>query len=169
MLRLVDISGTDFERVAEINLPERIQRFPLEQVFSRDPGTKALTTWQLLDYMDKEYGPTAPKPESDWYARKRVRHIRSIWIDIHQRFSLATACMAFVLVGIPLGILARKAHMLSAFFLGCLPVMLVYYPVLLMGQSMALEGAISPAAACWTPGAILAAIGVGLLGWLFTR
>ncbi|HUU42541.1 MAG TPA: hypothetical protein VMX57_02115, partial [Planctomycetota bacterium] len=64
---------------------------------------------------------------------------------------------------------ARQAHMLSAFFLGVLPVMLVYYPVFLLGHSMADQGTISAAAACWTPAGVLGGIGLGLMGWLFVR
>ena len=168
-LDLKDITGTHFRDGLEIKWDTHAQKVPLHGVFTREPGYKALTTRQLLDVLEEEYGPNAPPPINVWDAQARARRVTNIWIRIHQRFSLAVSALAFTLVGVSLGILARQAHMLSGFFLGCLPVMLLYYPVFLLGQSMATEASLSPAAACWTPSGILGGIGVGLLGWLFTR
>jgi lipopolysaccharide export LptBFGC system permease protein LptF len=130
----------------------------------REPGYKALTTAGLLRQLQDKYGMNPP-PDNEQAARE----VRNIWLSIYSRSGLAMSALAFALIGVPLGILARQAHMLSAFLLGCLPVMIVYYPVFLMGQSMADQGTIPAIGACWTPDGVLAAIGVGLLGWLFVR
>ncbi|GAH65864.1 unnamed protein product, partial [marine sediment metagenome] len=101
--------------------------------------------------------------------RAARRVIRNIWMRIHRTFSLSFSALTFALLGVSLGILAHRSHMLSGFFLGCLPVMLVYYPVFILGQSMADQEMIPVAAGCWTPVGVLGAIGVGLLCWLFVR
>ena len=133
---------------------------------------KALTTHQMmkeLKRLEAKYGDALNHKSNAPEIREAQRRVADIWMRIHRMYSLAVSALALALIGVPLGILARQSHILSAFFLGCLPVMLVYYPVFLLGQSMAEEGTISAAVACWTPTGVLAAIGVGLLGWLFSR
>lgn len=168
-LKLGDITGTHFRDGLEIRWDAHTQRVPLRGVFTGEPGYKALNTRELLAELSRKYGPGSTPPRNDRELREKRRFTRNVWQRIHGRASLAASALAFTLVGVSLGILARQAHMLSAFFLGCLPVMLVYYPVFLLGHSMAAQEAISPAAACWTPSGILGGIGLGLLIWLFTR
>jgi len=168
-LELRDITGTHFRDGLEIRWDSHTQTIPLKGVFMREPGDKALTTAGLLRKLEEKYGLLAPMPENGEAAKAVEQQVRGLWISIYSRSGLAMSALAFALIGVPLGILARQAHMLSAFFLGCLPVMLVFYPIFLMGQSMAEEGTISAAAACWTPDAVLAVMGIGLLGWLFVR
>jgi hypothetical protein len=156
----------------EIKLHAHTQTIPIKGVFMRNPDYKAMSTVQLVQELREiagKFGPRLDAPPADWETRAAQHRVRDIWIRIHRMYSLSVSALALALVGVPLGILARQAHMLSAFLLGCLPVMLVYYPLFLLGQSMADEGKISAAAACWTPTGLLAAIGLGLLGWLFLR
>lgn len=162
-LELKDITGTHFRDGLAIKWDSHTQSIPLKGVFMREPGYKALTTAGLLKQLEDKYGMTTPENEQD------AREVRNIWLSIYSRSGLAMSALAFALIGVPLGILARQAHMLSAFLLGCLPVMIVYYPVFLMGQSMADQGSISVVGACWTPDGVLAAVGVGLLSWLCVR
>ncbi len=166
-LSLKDITGTNFQEGLEIRWESREQTFPLKGVFMRDPDYKALGTREMIEELEKLRG--APPTTNPYEAQMRTRRERDILLRIHRLYSLAASALALTLVGVPLGLLARQAHMLSAFFLGCLPVMLVYYPVFLLGESMASEGTISPALGCWTPTAAIAVIGLGLLAWLFSR
>jgi lipopolysaccharide export LptBFGC system permease protein LptF len=168
-LDLKDITATDMVNGLDVGAESQRQSFPIQGVFLSDPDYKVLSTLEMLREMKEKYGPGAPPPVNKYEAKQREQRKRAIWIRIHRLYSLSLSALALALVGVPLGLLARQAHMLSAFFLGCLPVMLVYYPTFLMGESMASEGSISPAVGCWTPTAIMAAIGIGLLAWLFRR
>ncbi len=165
-LSLKDIRGTNFAEGYEIRWDSHVQSFPMK-AFMRDPDYKAMSTREMLGELDKL--KVAPSPINEWDAQMRERRRRDIQLRLHRLYSLSLSALALALVGVPLGLLARQAHMLSAFFLGCLPVMLVYYPVFLLGESMASEGSIPAAAGCWTPTAVVAAVGLGLLGWLFSR
>jgi lipopolysaccharide export LptBFGC system permease protein LptF len=159
----------DYRNRVELHMETHQQKMPLSGVFTRAPGYRAMDTAALLNELDTLAGPRAAPPANDDEAQRRSRQVRNILMRIHRTFSLAMSALVFALVGVPLGMLARQAHMLSAFFLGCLPVMLLYYPVFLLGHSMADQELISVAAACWTPDGILGAIGAGLLLWLFLR
>ena len=167
-LHLKEITGTHFRDGLEIKWDVHVEKVPLRGVFAREPGHKALTTRQLIEVLKVEYGPDRV-PANPNEARHWAMQATNIRIRVHRRFALAVSALAFTLVGVSLGILARQAHILSGFFLACLPVMLLYYPVFLLGHSMAVQSTLSPAAACWTPSGILGGIGCGLLGWLFTR
>jgi lipopolysaccharide export LptBFGC system permease protein LptF len=169
-LHMKNLTWSDYRRPGvEVKVESRDEQVPVAGLFTRSPGLNSLTTPEMLWLIEEKYGPSAPQPADQYTRDLNKRRVTNIWLEIHQRFSLASSCFAFMLIGVPLGILARRAHMLSAFFMGCLPVMLVYYPVLLTGQSMAIQGAITPMAACWTPAVLLAAMGAALLGWLFMK
>jgi len=85
-------------------------------------------------------------------------------VEIHKKFSIPVACIVFVLVGAPLGVMARAggvgtgvAYSLSFFVL--------YWVCLIGGESLADRGIVEPAIAMWGPNTILGLLGV----WLVSR
>jgi len=100
---------------------------------------------------------------------KGKSELPGIRTEIQKRYSMSLSCVAFVLIGVPLGIFLKKGHTLSAFAVSCLPVFLLYYPLLMLGQSLGNEGALDPVIAMWLPNILMAAIGLALFGWLFKR
>ncbi len=90
-------------------------------------------------------------------------------VELHGRFALGLAPLLFLLVGAPIGIIAKQAHMLGAFALCCLPVFLVYYPLMMLMEVLSSEGRALPQVAAWVPAAVLALIGAELLAVLFRR
>jgi lipopolysaccharide export system permease protein len=93
----------------------------------------------------------------------------TIRTEIQKRYSMGLSCVAFVLIGVPLGILLKKGHTLSAFAVSCLPVFLLYYPLLMVGQSLGTDGKLNPVVAMWLPNILLAAAGGLLFAWLLKR
>ncbi len=83
--------------------------------------------------------------------------------EMHKRISLSFACMALVLVGLPLGILTRRGNFTAAFGVSIAIVFVLYYPMLVMGEVLGNMGLVSPATAMWTPNAAAACIGTCLL------
>jgi len=80
----------------------------------------------------------------------------------NERIALPFACLAFMMVGIPLGIVARRSGKgagfgISVFFF------LIYYVLLVAGTSFAERGVVPPPIALWFPNVLVG--GVGL--WLF--
>ena len=86
-----------------------------------------------------------------------------------ERSVLSLACIAFVFVGVPLGIRTRSRHLLSAFALACLPVYVVYFPLLIMGSQAAERGWGPVAAVLWFPDGLLLVLGAVLLAVEFRR
>ena len=69
-------------------------------------------------------------------------------IEFHRRFALPTACLVLAMVGIPLGLSARKGGKSTGFVLTILLVV-VYYFFSMMGVQMARQGKMSPWFGSW--------------------
>ena len=92
------------------------------------------------------------------YTRSRLRFAE---VEYHKKFSIPFACLAFGLIGVPLGLMVKQSGKMIGFGLG-LAVILVYYLLLQIGQSAGLNGMISPALAMWLPNIAIGVFGVFL-------
>jgi lipopolysaccharide export system permease protein len=75
--------------------------------------------------------------------------------ELHMRPALSAGCFFFVLVGCPIGIWFSKSDYLSAFITCFLPIIMVYYPLLLCGTGMAKEGKFSPYLSVWLANGVM--------------
>ncbi|HWA97708.1 MAG TPA: LptF/LptG family permease [Pirellulales bacterium] len=82
----------------------------------------------------------------------------------HRRWAGAFSCLCFVLIGVPVAIWLRNSDLLTNFFLCFLPILLVYYPLLLVGVDQAKSGKLPPISV-WLGNAVLAV----LSGWIMRR
>lgn len=80
----------------------------------------------------------------------------------HRRWASGFSCLSFVLVGIPMAIRRRHAEFLASFFACFLPILLLYYPMLIVGLRQAKDGVLPPIAV-WTGNVVFAICGVWLL------
>jgi lipopolysaccharide export system permease protein len=90
--------------------------------------------------------------------RDREGNVRGIDAEIHMRPALAFGCLFFVLVGCPVGIWLSKSDYLSAFITCFLPIVVLYYPLMLCGSNFAKEGKLHPALDVWTANATMGVI-----------
>ncbi len=95
-------------------------------------------------------------------ATKTSERHRLAWVEIHKKFAIPFACLAFALVGIPLAETSRRGGRGSSFALS-LGILLAYYVLLSSGETWAQKGTLPPAAAIWLPDALLVALGLFLL------
>jgi lipopolysaccharide export system permease protein len=61
-------------------------------------------------------------------------------VEMHMRGALSLGCLFFVLVGCPVGIWFSRSDYLSSFITCFLPIILIYYPLMLCGTGFAKEG-----------------------------
>ena len=64
--------------------------------------------------------------------------------------------LLFVFLGAPVGILFAKRDFLSAFMTCFLPIIGLYYPLMLFGTNLSKEGLLAPHWSLWIGNAILA-------------
>ena len=94
-------------------------------------------------------------------AHRRVQ-IAEFWVEIHKKFSIPFACLVFVLVGAPLGVLIRQRG--AAVSVGVsLVFFLVYWMFLIGGEELADRGFVPPSLAMWAPNIVFGLLGVYLI------
>lgn len=91
---------------------------------------------------------------------------RLAWVEIHKKFSIPFACLAFALVGIPLAESSRRAGRGGGFALS-LGILVLYYVLISNGESWAQDATLPPAVAMWLPNVLL--VGLGLLAMRLAR
>jgi lipopolysaccharide export LptBFGC system permease protein LptF len=91
------------------------------------------------------------------------------WIDAQSEFHFRNAgsatCFIFMLIGIPLGILARRGSFIVALAISFCIVLLVHYPLMMIGETLATDGYLAPWIAEWMANGAVGCIGLGLLIW----
>ncbi len=80
-------------------------------------------------------------------------------VETHKKFSVPFACIIFVLLGMPLGILAKKSNMGISVSIS-LGIFIIYWGFLILGEDLADKNIIRPFIAMWTPN-----IALGLLSY----
>ncbi len=83
-------------------------------------------------------------------------------LEFHRRLALPTACLVLALVGIPLGLSAKKGGKSSGFVLTILLVF-AYYSFTLIGVSLAREGKVPVVFGAWLADLLFLLVGVALL------
>ncbi len=95
-------------------------------------------------------------PASRWYE-----------VEFHRRLALPTACLVLALVGIPLGLSAKKGGKSTGFVL-TIVLVFIYYFVSLAGVSFARQGKLSPAFGVWLANVVFF-LGGAVLLWRVDR
>lgn len=92
--------------------------------------------------------------------RKNVRDLRT---ELHSRFALACSCFFFVLIGSPFAVLQAKRQFLTNFMLCFVPILLLYYPLILLSINLSRTGTVDPVWAMWVGNVVIAAAGLFVL------
>jgi len=95
-----------------------------------------------------------------------IRELQSLNVELQMRPAIAVGCLCFVLVGCPVGIWFSKSDYLSAFITCFLPIVFIYYPLLLCGINITRNGRFHPALTIWVCDAVMGVIGLVLLARL---
>jgi len=83
-------------------------------------------------------------------------------VEIYKKYSIPAAALAFILIGAPLAILARKGGMGISVSISIL-LFIVYWAFLIGGEDLADRGIVSPFIAMWSANILIGAIGLYLL------
>ncbi len=87
---------------------------------------------------------------------------RWYWIEFNRRLALPTACLVLVLIGIPLGLSAKKGGKGAGFVL-TIVLVFIYYFLSIIGVSLARGGKLSPVLGVWMANLVFGLIGAVLL------
>ena len=90
------------------------------------------------------------------------RGIKIYQVEIHKKYAIAFACLVFVLVGAPIGMMTRTSGVGMAFSVSSV-VFLIYYITLYMGEELADRGYVPPWIAMWIANIMLGVVGIFLI------
>jgi len=94
--------------------------------------------------------------------KNQKRYINSLLVEVHKKFALAFACVVFILVGAPLGIMARKGGMAVGLGLS-LGFFVLYWAFLIAGEELADRQLIPAFWAMWSANILIGGAGVYIL------
>ena len=114
-------------------------------------------------------GRSVDLAESVWNERERQLYgaqetLHRLYTEPHRRWANGFSCLCFVLIGAPMAIRRRHGEFWGSFFACFLPILLVYYPMLVGTVDYAKDG-ILPPQVVWLGNLMLAAWGA----WLMRR
>lgn len=105
----------------------------------------------------------ARRLEKQWLmVESRQRRANMFLVEVHKKFSIAVACIVFVLVGAPLGALVRARGAAVSVTLS-LAFFFAYWMFLIGGEELADRGFIPPWTAMWAPNVVFGLVGAMLL------
>jgi lipopolysaccharide export system permease protein len=128
-----------------------------------------------LQAAEEGLGAAAPPdlPERIKKRQTEEQFIRQqiVYIDVEMamRPALAAGCFFFVLVGCPVGVWFSRSDFLSSFMTCFLPIVVVYYPLVLCGTGLAKDGKCDVVALVWAANAVMGVAGVVLFWRLLKR
>ena len=94
---------------------------------------------------------------------RSYRHsMNSLLVEIHKKYSIPVACIVFVLIGAPLGVITRRGGMAVSGGMS-LGFFLLYWGFLIAGEDLADRQLLSPVLAMWLANIIVGAFGLYLL------
>jgi len=119
-------------------------------------GPRDRPTEELKKILRKECSPYDPKKPMHENTRLEIESV------ISRRRTMAWASLPFFLVGVPLGLITRRGKKLVAFVVS-LGVILVFYPMLLLGEGLALKGYLPAWAALPVCNVAIGSLGIALM------
>ena len=138
--------------------PVTVTPTPGKPVTSVESAIRAVTSTATDPKLMIESRMTEAKLRLDLATRSRNRYE----IEIHKKFSLAAACLIFVIVGAPIAVRFPRGGVGLVIGVSLL-VFALYYVGLIGGESLANEGYVPPFWAMWGTNVILTSIGIVML------
>ncbi|MDI6703725.1 MAG: LptF/LptG family permease [bacterium] len=110
-------------------------------------------------------GGELKKRIKEWKGTKGAPNF--LLIELHKRSSIAFSCVAFTLIGIPIGLLTKKGKGVG-FGISVL-LIFIYYLLYIIGETLGRRGTIHPILSMWMPNMIVGGIGVFLIAKTIRR
>jgi lipopolysaccharide export system permease protein len=94
--------------------------------------------------------------------KNKRRFTNSLLVEVHKKYALAVACVVFILLGAPLGVMARKGGMAVGLGLS-LGFFVLYWAFLIGGEELADRQIIPAFWAMWSANILIGAAGIYIL------
>ncbi len=116
----------------------------------------AMMTGEMEQLSESLWEPLERELGTAEYVKNRLH------AEPHRRWATGFSCLAFVMVGVPVAVIFRKGEFLASFFMCFAPILIVYYPLLMVSVDKAKGGAVPPVTV-WVGNLVLAVAGAYLM------
>jgi lipopolysaccharide export system permease protein len=161
------VIGDEFRK--RIAASEKRIHMPLETIgqrmaeISSGRTEKRMTTSRLSSkpavYVERQQGQLDKELKSIEANREMYNRYMAAY---HKKYALSLACFVFVLVGAPLGVLARR----GGFGVGAaisLFLFVLYWMLMISGEKIAERGILDPMISMWLANGVMATVGIALV------
>jgi len=102
--------------------------------------------------------------------REKIRQAnilrQHIYVEMLMRPALSVGCLCFILAAVPIAIWFSRGDYLGAFIACFLPIVCVYYPLVLAGTNLAKEARFNEIVLVYGPNGLITLAGLALMRWL---
>jgi lipopolysaccharide export system permease protein len=141
---------------------KRPREIDLEQALGRTDATRQVSYKYEAD-LPTAQRIVAQSIENHLGSIRSYQHsINSLLVEIHKKYSIPVACIVFVLIGAPLGVITRRGGMAVSGGMS-LGFFLLYWGFLIAGEDLADRQMLSPILAMWMANIIVGGFGLYLL------
>jgi lipopolysaccharide export system permease protein len=133
----------------------------IARISQLEQESAAKTAMAILSGRMEQSVPGAVEFERQAVKQEQSR-LKRIIMEPWRRWANGFSGLCFVLVGAPMAIRMRNADFLTSFFLCFLPILIIYYPVFMLGISRVKAGALPPSAV-WMGNVLMMLWGLWLL------
>jgi lipopolysaccharide export system permease protein len=157
-MEVPDKNNTGYEkRIQEWTSPDMVkEQSRLRKLISQERKRQAVGAALMmgsgrLERVDWRHVQASFVDYTEWNNRLSIFETEK-----HFRIAQSFGSLVFVLLGAPVGILFARRDFLSAFISCFLPIILLYYPLMLLGVNLSKEGVLNPVPALWSGNMLLA-------------
>lgn len=104
---------------------------------------------------DYEYLKEFKLNQFDIFFKEHKKDIQRFNTEIQNRFALATSCFCFALLGAPFSILQGRRQFLTNFMICFVPILVIYYPIVLLMMNLCKNGSVDPRWGMWIANIVL--------------
>jgi lipopolysaccharide export system permease protein len=119
-------------------------------------AAESLLLGEFRELNSERWRHNAAKLQTDFYNLHRLE------TEMPRRWANGFSCLCFVAIGVPMAIQLRNSDILKSFSLCFLPILIIYYPLMMVGLDRAKEGSIPPYFV-WSGNVLLSLWGIWLL------
>ncbi len=98
----------------------------------------------------------------------RMKRVSKYLVEIHKKVSIPMACVVFVLLGAPIGMMTRKGNFGYAAIISAV-ILTIYFVSIIQGEKLADRLFISPFLGMWAFNIVFSAVGIGMILHLSTE
>ena len=172
------LNGVSYEResdqlttVVRNRFAREIIYIPLEEEVDRSKYTfkhyRAMSQKKLNDEMSGLRVRLSTETSGIMRANME-RSYRRAAVEWHKKFTIPFACLAFTLVGVPMGVITRRSGFMVGLVYG-LPLIIVYYTVLRVGETVGAQGSMPAWLGAWLPNFLVLIIAGALTRQMLRR